>query len=61
MDQLMVDVSHIENVNAGNIVTLIGIDHEKSISIDEVSEINNTINNETLTVLGRRVEKIYTY
>ncbi|WP_243446399.1 serine racemase VanT catalytic subunit [Romboutsia weinsteinii] len=61
MDQLMVDVTNIDNAKAEDIVTLIGEDCGKYVSIDDISKINNTINNETLTALGTRVEKIYTY
>ena len=59
MDQMLVDVSHIDNINMGDTVTLIGKDGDKSISIDKISELTNTINNETLTGIGQRVCKVY--
>ena len=59
MDQMILDVSNIENLKIGDTVTLIGEDKGGYISIDAISEVTNTINNETLTAIGKRVSKIY--
>lgn len=59
MDQMIVDISDINNVNIGETVTLIGRDGDEFISVDRISEANNTINNETLTNISKRVSKIY--
>jgi len=36
MDQFMVDVTHIPNVQMGDVVTLMGTDDEESISVEEL-------------------------
>ncbi|SCH46315.1 serine racemase VanT catalytic subunit [Romboutsia sp. 1001713B170207_170306_H8] len=59
MDQMILDVSDIDNIKDGDTVTLIGEDKKLYISIDKISEVTNTINNETLTAIGDRVTKIY--
>lgn len=59
MDQLMIDVSHIENVKEGDIVTFIGEDGDKKITVDEISRLANTINNETFTRFTYRLPRIF--
>lgn len=59
MDQLMVDVSHIEGVVRGDTVTLVGIDGENSISMEEFSALANTINYESVCDIGKRVPRLY--
>ena len=59
MDQLMIDVSHIENVQEGDIVTFIGEDGDKKITVDEISRLANTINNETFTRFTYRLPRIF--
>ena len=59
MDQLMVDVSHIEKVNTGDLVTLIGTDGAETITADELAELTGTINYEIICDIGARVPRIY--
>lgn len=59
MDQLMVDVSSIDNVKIGDIVTLIGKDHAEEITFDEVALLADTISYEIMCILGRRVPRVY--
>lgn len=59
MDQCMIDVSHIENVNVGEEVTLIGEDGENSITAEELANLIGTISYEILCVLGKRVPRVY--
>lgn len=59
MDQMMIDVTDIQNVKEGDIVTVIGQDHELKCSVDELSRLANTINNETLCWISSRVPRIY--
>jgi len=58
MDQLIVDVSDIENIKRGDIVTLIG--KEQEISAEKIANKSETITNELLSRLGSRLE-IITY
>ncbi len=59
MDQLMIDISHIPDVESGDKVTLIGTDGTEQISCEMFSEWCGTIPNEILTQLGARVSRIY--
>lgn len=59
MDQLMLDVTDIENVKAGMTVTVFGEEEGTSIYVDELSEKTDTINYETVCLIGKRVPRIY--
>lgn len=59
MDQLIVDVTDIDNVNTGSIVTLIGKDGNEFISVEDISEKAGTISNEILSRLSLRLEYCY--
>lgn len=59
MDQMMVDVSHLEQVEIGSIVTLIGQDGKEEITADELAEREGTINYEVVCGLSKRVPRVY--
>ncbi|MDO4581979.1 MAG: alanine racemase [Bacillota bacterium] len=59
MDQLMLDISDIEGVQANDIATLLGADGGALIGIDELAAVANTINYEMFCLLGLRLPKIY--
>lgn len=59
MDQLMLDVSGIEGVKAGMTVTVFGRDGEQFIPVDELSAKTDTINYETVCLIGKRVPRVY--
>lgn len=59
MDQLIIDVTDIKGVKEGDEVVLFGTQGNKTIEVDKLSRLSNTINNETLCRLGARVPKIY--
>lgn len=60
MDQFMVDVSHIENVSAGDEVVLFGRQEGSCISVEEIAEISGTISYEVVCMIGKRVPRVYT-
>ena len=59
MDQMMIDVSEIDHVCEGDVATLIGRDQDQVITVDEISRLAHTINNETLCWISARVPRIY--
>lgn len=61
MDQTMVDVTNIENVKEGDIVTLFGVDGDYYLPVNQLSKLSGTIINETLSCIGNRVERVYHY
>ncbi len=54
MDQIVVDISNIENVNIGDEVVLFG----KELPVDEIADICNTINYEIVCGISKRVPRI---
>ncbi len=58
MDQMLVDVSGIEGVKAGDTAVLIGTSGMQEITAMEVAGQCNTISNEILSRLGERLERI---
>lgn len=59
MDQFMVDVTDIDNVKEGDIVTLAGHDGGAYISIEEISEMAYSFNYEFVCDIGKRVPRVY--
>ena len=60
MDQMMIDVTDIEEVSAGDSVVLIGKDDNgNEIDISDFSSWCNTIPNEILSRIGDRVTRVY--
>ena len=58
MDQLLLDVTGIPGVAAGDIVTLIGRDGECALPAEAVARAAGTISNELLSRLGPRLERV---
>ena len=59
MDQLMLDVTDIEDVKIGDIATIVGTDGENTITFEEMADIGNTVNYEKICIIGKRVPRIY--
>jgi len=59
MDAITVDVTDVEGVAAGDVVTLIGKDGEERITAEDVGRWSGSISYEALTSLGHRVEIVY--
>ncbi|HET7465587.1 MAG TPA: alanine racemase [Candidatus Dormibacteraeota bacterium] len=56
MDAITLDVSDIEDVAVGDVVTIIGVDGEEKVTAEQVGRWSGTISYEVLTSLGPRVE-----
>lgn len=59
MDQLAVDVTDISNIKIGSIATLIGKDENDEIAAPTVAENSESITNELLSRMGRRLNITY--
>lgn len=59
MDQFMVDLSSVENVEKGDIVTLIGEDQGVQITAAEMAEKIHTINYEIVSSFTKRLPRVY--
>jgi len=59
MDMLMLNVTEIQHVEAGDIVTLIGKDGDEVIHCEDIAGAANTITNDVLSGLSGRLPRIY--
>jgi len=59
MDMIILDVTDIEDVNAGDIATIIGKDGNEEIRCEEIAEAAGTITNDVLSGFGARLPRIY--
>jgi serine/alanine racemase len=59
MDMLMVDVTGIDDVAAGDIATLIGKDRGEEIRCEDVAAASGTISNDIVSRIGGRLQRIY--
>ena len=57
MDQMLVDVSNIPNVKAGDVAVIIGQSGDEKITACDLAEQTGTISNEILSRLGERLER----
>lgn len=59
MDQFMVDVTAIEDVCTGDVVTLIGHDGSECITMEELGAKSGRFNYELACDLGKRLPRVY--
>ncbi|HEU23630.1 MAG: alanine racemase [Mesoaciditoga sp.] len=59
MDQIVVDVSQVENVNIGDDVVIIGKSGDEEITVEEIARLDGTINYEIVCGISKRVPRIY--
>ena len=59
MDLLMLDVTEVEQVQAGDVATFIGKDGDEEILCEDLAAIADTITNEILCKLSHRLPRIY--
>jgi alanine racemase len=61
MDQCMIDVTDIRSeVKIGDEVVLFGRQGNNKIDVEELSEISGMINYETISIMGKRLPRVYT-
>jgi alanine racemase len=59
MDQFMVDVTEIEDVKAGDEVTLMGRDGEEFIGVDTLGDLSGRFSYEFVCEISKRVPRVY--
>jgi len=59
MDMLILDVTEVEGVKAGDVATFIGKDKGEEILSEEVAEAAGTITNDLLSGLSNRLPRVY--
>ncbi len=61
MDQLLVDVTEIDNISAKDSVILIGESGSERITMEELAYLSNMINYEMICGIGNRVHREYVF
>lgn len=59
MDQVMIDVTDIDDIKTGDEVTVIGDGSDNTISFDDIAKMTGTINYELVCLVGKRVPRVY--
>lgn len=59
MDYFMVDVTDIDDVNQGDVVTLLGRDGECEISVETLADWSHSFPYEMICTVGKRVPRVY--
>ncbi len=59
MDLSMVDVTDVQNVSIGDVVTIYGSDGNVSVEVDQAARQIGTVTSDLLCALGRRVPRFY--
>ncbi len=59
MDQFMVDVTHIEGVQEDDVVTLIGKDGSRQITVEDIARAGGGFHYESVCDIGKRVPRVY--
>lgn len=59
MDQMMIDVTHIDNITMGDEVVVLGCQGDKCVSAEELAKLESTINYEVVCNVGKRVPRVY--
>jgi alanine racemase len=59
MDQMMVDVTHIDNVCINDKVVLVGTDGDETITMEQIAAAADSFNYEFVCGISRRVPRFY--
>jgi len=59
MNMIMVDVTHIPNVRAGDVVTLLGADGDEAVTADQLAAWMHTINYEVVSRIHPDVPRLH--
>ena len=59
MDSVVLDVSDVPGVEAGDVATFVGSDGGETIALEDVAATMGTISYEVLTRIGERLERVY--
>jgi alanine racemase len=59
MDQTMIDVGHIDGVQEGDEVILLGRQGAESVTADDHARLTSTINYEVVSRILARVPRVY--
>ena len=59
MDSVVLDVSDVTGVEAGDVATFVGSDGDARVTLDEAASLGGTISYEILTRMGARLPRVY--
>ncbi len=58
MDQCMADITGYDDIAEGDIAVIVGTDGDNRMTIDQISRLAGSINNETLCAFSKRVPRL---
>ncbi|KGR75882.1 serine racemase VanT catalytic subunit [Ureibacillus sinduriensis] len=58
LDHMMIDISNVDDVQVGDVVTLVGTDHNETIQIEDVAVKIGTVSHDVLSTLGPRLKRV---
>ncbi len=59
MDQFMVDITDLKGVTLDSEVTLVGVDKDECITVEEVAGCAGSFNYEFVCMVGKRIPRVY--
>lgn len=59
MDHIMVDVTEVEDVKEGDVVTIMGTENGVTFNAEDIAEMTNTIPYEVICAISKRVPRVY--
>lgn len=59
MDYFMVDVTHIEGISQGDVVTLLGKDGDNVITVETLARWSHSFPYEMICTVGKRIPRVY--
>lgn len=59
MDQCMIDVTNVNTISVGDLVTVFGEQKGEMMPVERLAELTDTINYEILCMIGKRIPRIY--
>lgn len=59
MDQLILDVTHIDGVQQDDVVTVVGTDGDETVSFWDLANKIGTLSYELMCLIGKRVPRVY--
>jgi len=59
MDHIMVDVTDVEDVKEGDVVTLLGTEKNATFNAENIAEMTDTIPYEVICAISKRVPRVY--
>lgn len=61
MDQFMLDITELDHVEVGDVVTLLGMDGQERITVEQLCELAQLFHYEFMCNIGKRIPRVFYY